>query len=350
MEKKKVAVIFGGVSPEYEVSLMSSCSVIKAINREKYEVIMLGITRDGEWYRYIGDVEDVISDKWHLNKKNLTRAIIPPSRSSGIMEFPDGGEVVLTPIDVVFPVLHGRNGEDGTIQGLCELAGIPVVGSGSAASALCMDKDKSRKLVALEGIPVAKAITFRTPPTDEFLLSSATGFKLPIFVKPIIGGSSIGISKVGEYSELSQAVKHAFEFDDAVILEEGIDGLEVGCSVIGNHDLITGRANEIEVAEGFFDYNEKYTLINSKIHVPARISEEAEQKVLETGKAAFQILGCRGYARIDLFLSKNGEVFFNEANTIPGFTAYSQFPSMMKAIGMSYEEVVDRLIELGMEN
>ena len=345
MGKKTVAVIFGGYSPEYEVSLKSAFSIISAIDREKYNVILLGITNQGRWYRYTGAVEDIPNDKWHSDESRLKSAIISPSRGVGILEFKNGlAEPV--PVDVIFPVLHGRFGEDGTVQGLCELAGIPVVGSGSASSALCMDKDRSHKLVSLAGIRTPKSICYEYEPTDSEARAAAKELGLPLFVKPVKAGSSFGITKVENDTELSEAVKTALSYDDAVIIEECIDGFETGCSVVGNDELQTGRIDEIELAGGFFDYEEKYTLKTSKIHMPARIDEETERRLQDTAKIIYRVLGCRGYARIDIFLTSKREIIFNEANTIPGFTSHSRFPNMMKGVGIEYPELVDILIDL----
>jgi len=348
MRKKRVAVIFGGFSPEYEVSLNSAYSVINAIDKEKYDVMMIGITNKGQWFRYTGNAEGLPADNWHKDKQYLSKAFISPERGGGVLVF-ENESMVSIPVDIAFPVLHGRYGEDGTIQGLCELAGIPVVGSGSAASALCMDKDRSHKLLTLAGVTVPKSVCFEHVPTDEQLLASVEKLKLPVFVKPVKAGSSIGVSKLNNYSDIPAAVKEAFIYDDAVIIEENIDGKEVGCSVIGNHELRTGRVNEIEVADGFFNYKEKYTLASSKIHTPARIDAESEQRLQETGMLVFKTLGCRGYARIDMFLTNDGDIVFSEANTIPGFTAHSQLPRMMKAAGIDYPELVDILLGLGMQ-
>jgi len=348
MSKKTVAVIFGGFSPEYEVSLNSAYSVIKAIDNEKYDIIMLGITRKGQWHKYSGDVECLPDDGWHKNEDLISKAIISPDRGGGLLVY-EKETPVKKHVDVVFPVLHGRYGEDGTIQGLCELAGLPVVGSGSAASALCMDKDRSHKLVSLAGITTPKSVSFEHVPTNDELMRAVKQLKLPVFVKPIKAGSSIGVSKIDEYNDIPGAVKEAFIYDDSVIIEENIDGKEVGCSVIGNRDLQTGRVNEIEVSQGFFDFKEKYTLKTSKIHTPARIDAESELRLQEAGKLIFRTLGCRGYARIDLFLTNDGDIVFSEANTIPGFTAHSQLPKMMKAAGMDYPELVDKLIELALQ-
>ena len=346
MAKKRVAVLFGGFSPEYEVSLKSAFSIINAIDRRKYEAILLGITRQGEWFRYSGPVEDIPSDRWHVDGSRLESAIISPSRGGGIVTFGKGGLAAQVPVDVVFPVLHGRNGEDGTVQGLCELAGIPVVGCGSAASALCMDKDRSHKLVSLAGIRVPKSFCFEHSPTEGEAASALGALGLPLFVKPVKAGSSFGITKVEDESGYMEAIRVALDYDDAVIIEECIDGFETGCSVVGNDELVTGRIDEIELASGFFDYEEKYTLKTSKIHMPARIDGDTERRLQEAAKAIYRVLGCRGYARVDIFLTSGRDIVFNEVNTIPGFTSHSRFPNMMKGAGIEYPELVERLIEL----
>ena len=347
MDKKTVAVIFGGYSPEYDVSLKSAYSIISAIDRDKYEVILVGITRQGMWFRYSGPIEDIPVDRWHADEARLRKAFISPERGGGLLEIEDE-RAVSVPVDVVFPVLHGRYGEDGTIQGLCELAGIPVVGAGAASSALCMDKDRSHKLVSLAGISVPKSVCFEYLPTDEEIISAASELKLPLFVKPVKAGSSFGITKIENFAELLASVRKALSFDDAVIIEESVDGFETGCAVVGNRELIVGRIDEIELAGGFFDYEEKYTLKTSKIHLPARIDEDTERRLQSAAKVIYRALGCRGYCRIDIFLSSKGEIIFNEANTIPGFTSTSRFPNMMKAAGLEYPELVDTLIELSL--
>jgi len=262
----------------------------------------------------------------------------------------EDGRVESEQIDIVFPVLHGKYGEDGTVQGLCELAGIPLVGSGSASSALSMDKDRAHKLVTLAGISIPKSVCFEYPPSDSELMEAARNLKLPLFVKPVNAGSSIGITMAEDYSVLPEAVRAALAYDSAVIIEENVEGFEAGCAVVGNHELTTGRIDEIELSHGFFDYEEKYTLKTSKIHMPARIDAETERRLQEAAMSIYRVLGCRGYARVDLFLSKEHEIIFNEANTIPGFTAHSRFPNMMKGVGVGYPELVETLIELGFQN
>ena len=347
MNKKKLAVLFGGYSPEYEVSLKSAYSIICAIDKEKYDVIPVGIDRQGKWYKYSGQIDNIPVDGWRSDGSLLTTAYLSPERGAGLIVL-ENGRAAPVPVDVVFPVLHGRYGEDGTVQGLCELAGIPVVGAGSAASALCMDKDRSHKLVSLAGIRTPKSVCFERKPEEVEIMDAAAGIGLPVFVKPVKTGSSVGITKAGSFSDLPEAVKYALEYDDAVIIEESINGTEVGCAVVGNFELQTGRVDEIEVAKGFFTYEEKYTLKNSKIHIPARISGEAELRVQEAAKCIYRALGCRGYARMDMFLDNDGEVVFSEANTIPGFTPFSQFPRMMQAAGVEYPQLVEMLIELGL--
>jgi len=348
IRKKKVAVIFGGFSPEYPVSLKSAFSVINAINTDKYDIVMIGITNKGLWYRYTGPVDNIPNDIWHEDEKFLSKALISSDRGGGLLVF-ENDEITSHHIDAVFPVLHGRYGEDGTVQGLCELAGIPVVGSGSAASSLCMDKMRAHQLVESVGITVPQSVYFEQPPTDEEIISATSNLNLPVFVKPVKAGSSMGISKIDNYANIPAAVKNAFDYDNAILIEEGIIGKELGCSVVGNYDLQTGRVLEIEVSEGFFDYTEKYSPTTSRIHVPARIDAEDEHRVQEAGKIIFQALGCRGYARVDIFLTDDGEIVFNETNTIPGFTAHSLFPKMMKAAGVEYPKLVEMLIELSLQ-
>ncbi len=349
MYKKTVAVIFGGCSPEYEVSLQSAEAVISNINREKYDVMMLGITNEGQWYRYTGPIDKIRDNTWFLDKKKCRSALISPDRPQHLLLELYSSIVRRTAIDIVFPVLHGKNGEDGTIQGLCELAGIPIVGCGSLSSALCMDKNKAHKLAARLGIRVPESICLEAPQSDGELLALTQHLSLPVFVKPVRAGSSFGITKVYDMTLLSSAVGKAFSYDSAVIIEENIDGFEVGCAVLGNSDLTFGRVDEIELADGFFDYTEKYTLKTSKIHTPARIDEETEIRIKETAARIYRVLGCSGLARVDMFLTPDRDIVFNEVNTIPGFTSHSRYPGMMKCIGLDFPDLLDKLILLGLD-
>lgn len=348
MKKKQIAVIFGGNSTEYEVSLQSAYAVLKALNSDRYDVLPIGITRQGEWYRYSGDFEKIENNSWIADEQNLHPVAVSQSRRlGGIIEFDKNDRYVtnMYPVDLAFPVLHGRNGEDGTVQGLFELAGIEVAGCGTLSSALCMDKDRAHRLVRAAGIltPNSVTVTKRELPDITALTSK---LRYPLFVKPIRSGSSFGITKVQAETELIPAVQFAFEYDTNVIIEENIDGFEVGCAVLGKDSLTVGRVDEIELSSGFFDYTEKYTLKTSKIHLPARIDAATEKRIQETAKTIYKTLGCSGFARVDMFLTPTGEIVFNEVNTIPGFTSHSRYPNMMKGIGLSFEQVLDRLIGL----
>lgn len=343
MKKKIIAVIFGGCSSEYEVSLQSAFSVLENLDPMKYTVVPVGITRKGDWYRYYGDWRKIPENTWHQEKRQLVRVTVSVSRSArGLIELRNEGCSVIH-LDAVFPVLHGKNGEDGTVQGLFELAGIPVIGCGTLASALCMDKDRAHKLASLAGVAAPRAVTVSSEENSD----AADGLSYPLFVKPLRAGSSFGITKVQHREELRSAVRLALMYDDTAIIEEAIDGFEVGCAVLGSRELIVGRVDEIELANGFFDFTEKYTLETSKIHMPARIPPEVEARIQDTAKRIYRALGCEGFARVDMFLRPDGEIVFNEVNTIPGLTSHSRYPSMMQGIGLSFAEVLDILIEAG---
>lgn len=350
MKRKKIAVIFGGNSTEYEVSLQSVSSVLEYINTDKYDVIPIGITRNGEWYRYAGEQSKIANNTWHEDNKNLHPVVVSTNSSvKGFLELTANRYRVIE-ADLAFPVLHGKNGEDGTVQGLFELAGIPVVGCGTLSSALCMDKDRSHKLVKLAGISVPKSVTFNQSGKEAALRGIRADLSYPLFVKPVRAGSSFGITKVVREQELRDAIELAFHHDAEVIVEEAIKGFEVGCAVLGMDELTVGRVDEIELSCGFFDYTEKYTLQSSKIYMPARIDDEAEQKIQKTAVAIYRALGCSGFARVDMFYTPSGEIVFNEVNTIPGFTAHSRYPNMMKGIGLSFAQMLDKLIGLYVEN
>ena len=349
MEKKNIAVIFGGCSPEHTVSLASAAAVIRNIDAEKYEVIQLGITEGGEWFRFYGSPDDIEANTWRADRTKCIPAVISPDRDQhGILEFRMSG-VRTTRLDAAFPVLHGRNGEDGTVQGLCEMAGIPLIGCGTLASALCMDKDRAHKLVMLAGVAVPRSVLLEKLPTSAELAALAEGVGYPLFVKPVRAGSSFGVARVEAPSELRAAVRDAFRYDNSVLLEEAVPGFEAGCAVIGNSELVTGRADEIELSGGYFDFEEKYTLKTSKIHMPARVDAATEQRLRETACRIYRALGCRGFARVDMFLTPDKRIVFNEVNTIPGFTSHSRFPKMMSGVGYDFPALVDALIALGLE-
>lgn len=344
--RKRIAVIFGGHSSEYEVSLQSAFSVLQNMNENKFEVFPVGITREGEWYHYTGGLEQIRDNSWAEKKENLHSVAVSQSRPApGFLVF-DGDGCRRIPVDLVLPVLHGRNGEDGTLQGLFELAGIPVAGCGTLSSALCMDKDRAHKLVGLAGIAVPKAVAFRQADQEAACRKVKETLSCPLFVKPLRAGSSLGITRITKMQELVPAVEFAFTYDTEVIVEEEVDGSEVGCAILGDEVLTVGRVDEVALSGSFFDYTEKYTLQSSRIYMPARVERKTEERIQETAMAIYRTLGCSGFARVDMFYTSSGEIVFNEVNTIPGFTAHSRYPNMMKGIGLSFTEVLDKLLSL----
>lgn len=347
IQKKTVAVLFGGCSTEYEVSLKSAASVIDHLDESKYDLVLIGITKEGAWFRYGGTTEEIREDRWQEHPSCIPAFIAPSRETAGIVELV-GTEYRLTPVDVVFPVLHGKNGEDGTMQGLLELAGIPFVGCDTLSSAVCMDKGMASQLVKSAGIEAAQSKTVYAGDDLYQAVKEAEPLGFPLYIKPSRSGSSFGITKAYDKLELMEGIRNAFMHDHKVIIEQNVTGFEVGCAVLGHRDPIIADIDEIELQGEFFDYDEKYSLISSKIHLPARISEETAAKVKETARLIYRILGCTGLARMDMFVSGDGRIVFNEVNTMPGFTAASRYPNMMRASLISYPELMDQLIQLAL--
>ena len=333
--KKTIVVLFGGKSTEYSVSLQSGYAVITNIDKQRYTILPIGITKEGKWFSYTGNEENIPNDTWWKDKSHLQEVIIIPDPTIHALSIQ--GRTI--PVDFAFPVLHGINGEDGSVQGLFQLAGIPVIGCGILASALCMDKKTAHQLVEATGILCAKSILIHSNkeiPND---------LAFPLYVKPVHAGSSIGIQRVTNQTMLYQAVQNAFSIDNEVLLEEEIQGFEVGCAIIGNEKCIVGRVDEIELSSGFFDYTEKYTLKTSKIHMPARISQSEEKRIQETALKIYHTLKCTGFARVDMFYTPEHKIYFNEINTIPGFTSHSRFPNMMKGIHYTFPQIIQTILE-----
>lgn len=350
MEKIRLAVIFGGNSSEYPVSLHSVASVLRSLDKDKYELILLPIDRDGVWYYYNGDIDTLEHDHWKEHP-STRHAVFSPSAKEGVYIL-DDAEVQRMEIDCVLPILHGKNGEDGTLQGLLELSTIPYVGCNHVSSAISMDKDYTHIICEAAGIPMAPYISLLSCEEidyDALIDEVDEKLTLPLFVKPANAGSSFGITKVDDYKDLQDAVQFAFEYDKKVIIETGIDGFEVGCAVLGNNELVVGEIDEIDTHNNFFDYDAKYELENTQILCPARVDTVISDEVKELAKKIFRILGGSGLARVDMFVTKDSEIYFNEINTIPGFTSASRYPSMMKAVGVEFPELLDRLIALAME-
>jgi D-alanine---D-serine ligase len=328
MKRLNIAILFGGCSPEYSVSLQSAYSVIKHIDMSRFKPVLIGLSPRGEWYLFEGDVEKIARDTWYSPSDCLPAAISPDREVRCLLVFhPD--KVEKLSVDAAFPILHGKNGEDGTVQGLLELAGIPVVGCGTLASSLCIDKDRAHRLAHAAGVPIPASFVLKKDMDADTALAQAESLGYPLFVKPVRAGSSYGITKVVDRQDLPAAIKLAFVYDDEAIIEEAITGFEVGCAVMGIDVLTVGEVDEIELSDGFFDFAEKYTLKTSSIHVPARISKEKAEEIKNTAGVIYRALGCRGFARVDMFLRADGEIVFNEVNTIPGFTSHSRYPNMM---------------------
>lgn len=343
--KLRIAVLFGGCSAEYTVSLQSAYAVITHLDTHQYEPYLIGITPSGEWFHFSGALAKISENTW-CNPADCVQAIISPSRKAhGVLEL-GADQVRLIRLDAALPVLHGKNGEDGTVQGLLELAGIPIVGCGALCSALCMDKDRAHKLVQVAGVRTPRSIVLENEMDAGQALDAAETIGYPLFVKPVRAGSSYGITKVQNGQALPGAIQLAFTHDDRVIVEESISGFEVGCAVFGRGDLLVGEIDEIELTDGFFDFKEKYTLATSAIHVPARIPASKSAQIKDTAKAIYRALGCTGFARVDMFLTPAGEIVFNEVNTIPGFTTHSRYPTMLGAVGMSFWQLVNTAVAL----
>ncbi len=348
MSKLKIAVFFGGCSSEYGVSLQSAHAVISHMDPAKYDPVLIGITKYGDWYEYTGDLDSIVNDNWYNQFDCLPAVISPSRRLQGLIVFTPNGPRTER-LDAAMPILHGKNGEDGTLQGLLELAGIPIVGCNTLSSALCMDKDRAHKLVQLAGIRVPQAFVLKKGQELATSVAAAESYGYPLFVKPVKAGSSYGVTKVMNMEELLPAIDMAFQYDDEVIIEENIPGFEVGCAVLGCDDPQVGELDEIELAEGFFDFEEKYNLITSNIHVPARIDPAKAAELKEAAKVIYKALGCSIFARVDMFLTPNGEIVFNEVNTIPGFTAHSRYATMFKAIGISFDQIIDTAIAMAVK-
>lgn len=344
-----VVLLFGGMSSEHEVSRVSVGNFVNNIDRTKYEVLAVGITKEGRWLYTEATAAQMADGSWEQLAGNMPCILSPDRADHGMVLFTPEGHVEKLHVDVVIPVLHGLWGEDGTVQGLLELAGIPVVGCGVLASALCMDKDVAHRLVRAAGVAVPPSILFRAGEGLDTLPERTASLTYPLFVKPARAGSSFGITKVEEPGVLAEAVTAALAHDSKVVIEEAVPGFEVGCAVLGNEVLTVGHVDEIELSGGFFNYTEKYGLITSSIHMPARISQEKETEIQATAQLIYRALECSGFARVDLFLTPDGRIVFNEVNTIPGFTAHSRYPNMMRSIGLEFGPLLDRLIGLAVD-
>src|SRR5882672_10030781 len=384
MKKLRVGILFGGRSGEHEVSLLSAASVLQAIDKDKYEVVPIGITKEGRWLT-ADDAENLLQGKLVLEPRHLragdpetTQAaavlargesvVVPPEpvhRQSGLVPFQTDAALTRRAsdrainVDVIFPVLHGTFGEDGTIQGLLELADIAYVGAGVLGSAAGMDKDVMKSLFLAAGLPIVKHVTVlrsdweNAPKKVQKLVESK--LKYPVFVKPANLGSSVGISKARERKELAPAMEEAAKFDRKIVIEEGVGGKkhkarEIECSVLGNDKPAASVAGEIVPGKEFYDYTAKYLDEGSQLIIPAKLSKAETKKIQQLAISAFKAVDCSGLARVDFLMDpKNRKIYLNEINTMPGFTAISMYPKLWAASGLAYPELIERLIRLGQE-
>ena len=345
---KKVGVLFGGVSSEHEVSCISASSVISRIDTERYELILVGITKDGRWFRYEGPTENIADGTWYSDA--LKPCFLSPDRGvHGFIEVQPDGSVRTIRVDTVFPVMHGKNGEDGTLQGLLMMAGIPFVGCDALASAVCMDKAVCNMIVDNAGIRRAEwryLTKDRKGDLESFVDECEKAFGYPMFVKPANAGSSVGVSRVTDREGFRAAADEAFRHDAKIIAEREIVAQEVECAVMGNSSPVASVLGEIAPADGFYDYDSKYINGTSGLFIPARVPEEKAEEIRKLAVKVYSLLGCTGLARVDFLLEKStGTPYLNELNTLPGFTSISMYPKLFEASGVNYTDLLTKLIE-----
>lgn len=341
MSKKSILIIFGGSSTEHEVSCKSVMSFIKNISDSKYEKHLVGIKKNGDWVYYRGDTSLIPTGKWTEEKSNISAMLCP---NKGLVLL-DGKETVIA-IDTIIPVLHGKNGEDGTIQGLFELCSIPYLGCGVVASGLAMDKAYTKIIVeSLRDIPQAQYVSVHIGDDDSYIQKAEKELGYPVFVKPCKSGSSQGVSKAENRSQLTEAVSLALKHDSKVLIEEAITGRELECAVLEkNGKIICSQPGEAVAGDVFYSYEAKYNNADSKTVLHPDIPESTRKSVREYSERIFKALGCNGLSRIDFFMEESGRVVFNEINTMPGFTEISMYPMMMGEIGYPIEKLMDELI------
>ena len=352
-EKLRLAVIFGGQSSEHEVSLMSATSILQNLDPEKYDVTMVGITKTGKWLLYTGPVEDLTTGAWERGP--VTPAFLSPDPTvHGLVALGGTGAQVI-PLDVIFPALHGKNGEDGTIQGLFQLSGIPYVGCDTLSSAVCMDKAVTHSLLASANIEQAHYLWFYidryAENSEKILTKIGARLNFPVFVKPANAGSSVGITKVSSPEGLDAAIRLAAQHDVKIVVEEGIVGQEVECAVLGNRGKSEASiVGEIGAAAEFYDYDDKYKNGVAQLYIPARLDPEVAEEIRRTAVRAYNLLGCDGLARVDFFVTeKDKKVILNEINTLPGFTSISMYPKLWDACGLPYGALLEKLILCALE-
>ncbi len=353
MKKLNVCILFGGISPEHEVSLRSAESVLNNIDHEKYNVLPVGITKDGKWIRFGGKDYSLLPKGIWMEHPDNREAAISPVRGQGLLSF-EKDCVVREQIDVVFPVLHGENGEDGAMQGLLQMAGIPYVGPHVASSAVAMDKTLTKLVVDHAGVPQAAWQLVRSGELENRMENTLDTlelrFRYPMFVKPAGTGSSVGVSKAADREALRSALEKAAKFDRKILVEEFIHGREIEVAVMGNENPVASICGEIDSGADFYDYDAKYITDTSTAYIPARIPESVQEIVREEAVKVYSAIGCQGLSRVDFFVTfEENRVVFNEINTLPGFTSISMYPKLFAASGIPYSQLIDELLKLAME-
>lgn len=348
----RLGILFGGRSGEHEISLMSATSVIKAIDKEKFALVLIGITKEGNWLLYDGPVEKIEDGSW---QEIAETALAENPEKYELIVLGSGGKSLKDRIDFAFPVLHGPYGEDGTIQGLFEMADIPYGGCGVLGSAAAMDKALAKEVFAKESLPICRHLNLYKEEAlsnlDRTIDRVEKFLPYPIFVKPANMGSSVGINKAKNAEELKVAIKEAVKYDRRLVLEEGLDCREIETGILGNHNPAAAVVGEILPSEEFYSYKAKYfDGGQSKMCIPADIPAEIAEEIKSIAIEAYQLLDCTGFARVDFFLERGtNKIYLNEINTIPGFTKYSMFPLLWAEVGVPYPELIERIIALGFE-
>ena len=346
-KKIRVALLFGGKSAEHEVSLRSAKNVAEAIDKNKYEVVPIGIDKEGRWM-LPDSSRSLLGEGSSGTLISSGKEIMLRPQGSGALSLVSGGKSA--GVDVVFPILHGPLGEDGTVQGLLTLANVPFVGSGVLGSAVGMDKDVMKRLLRDAGLPVGRFVTLRIHERRPAYLALAKKLGKILFVKPANMGSSVGVSKVRNKKEFEMALDLAFRYDNKILIEEFIPAREVECAVLGNENPVASIVGEIVPSHDFYSYEAKYLDENgAALVIPAKISKELSNKIRKMAVEVFKTLNCEGLGRVDFFLTKKGKVYINEINTIPGFTSISMYPQLWGATGVSYGDLIDKLIKLAIE-
>lgn len=355
MKKINIGIIFGGKSSEHEVSRTSAQAIVNNIRKDKYNIYPIGITKQGEWFLITEDYNKIGNGEWETSNSKRNAFISPDSSFKGLVVKDGNGKFETIRLDAVIPVLHGKNGEDGTMQGLLELSQIPFVGCDTTSSAACMDKVITNCMLSYSGISKPEfnwfyAYDFEKDSEKYIRETEKIIKKYPMFIKPANAGSSVGVSKADNREELIEGIKKAAKEDQKILIEEGITGKEVECAILGNENPVASCVGEIAPSSGFYDYEAKYINDSSKLFIPARIPDNISEEIRKIAVLAYKVMGCSGLSRVDFFVEEGTDrVLLNEINTFPGFTSISMYPKLMKKIGVDFPDLIDQLINFALQ-